>query len=121
MYSRIRIGTRIVAIPNISELNLLHDRICQALGDPRRIQIMYALAESRRHVSAIAEALDMPQSTVSRHLALLRQRGLVTADREGPAVYYDLADPRMIDVLDTMRQILRDSFERLSSPLSDEL
>ncbi|MBK8137311.1 MAG: winged helix-turn-helix transcriptional regulator [Chloroflexi bacterium] len=50
---------------------LLHDHICQALSDPRRIQIMYALNESRRHVSAIADALGIPQPAVSRHLAVL--------------------------------------------------
>ncbi len=106
-----------MALPQLEELNLLHANICQALGDPKRIQILYALSEESRHVSALAELLDIPQPTVSRHLAILRQRALVISERNGPVVVYRLADPRIIEVLDTMRQVLRDSLERQSSYL----
>jgi DNA-binding transcriptional ArsR family regulator len=53
------------------EVNLLHANLCQALADPTRILILYALAESPRRVSGLAELLDAPQSTVSRHLKVL--------------------------------------------------
>jgi ArsR family transcriptional regulator len=100
--------------PSIDELNLLHASVCQALGDPKRLVILYALHERPRHVSALAADLDMPQPTVSRHLQVLRERHLVIAERDGVAVVYRLAEPRVIDVLDTMRQILRDSLVRQS-------
>jgi DNA-binding transcriptional ArsR family regulator len=45
---------------------------------------------------------------VSRHLAILKQRGVVISKRDGAAVVYHLADERMIHVLDMMRQLLRD-------------
>lgn len=98
--------------PSIDELNLLHASVCQALGDPKRLNILYALNERPRHVSQLATDLDMPQPTVSRHLQTLRDRHLVVAERDGAAVVYHLAEPRVIDVLDTMRQILRDSLAR---------
>jgi len=101
-----------MAIPTINELTLLHDNICQAVGDPRRIQILYAVHDGRRNVTGLAEALQIPQPTVSRHLAVLRQRGLVIADRDGSAVYYRLADVRIIEVMDIMRQMMRDIFGR---------
>lgn len=103
--------------PTINELNLLHANICQALGDPKRILILYALNDSPRHVTGLAEDLDMPQPTVSRHLRVLRQRALVTTERNGAAVVYKLADLRMIDILNTMRVILRDSLVRQASVL----
>lgn len=101
--------------PSLAELNLLHAHICQALADPKRIQILYTLGEQSRHVSALAEALDMPQPTVSRHLSLLRQQSLVSAERDGPAVIYHLSDPRIITVLDTLREIMFDALERQSA------
>ena len=104
--------------PTISELDLLHANICQALGDPKRILILYALHEKPRHVTALADDLGMPQPTVSRHLRVLRQRSLVTTERDGPAVVYQLADPRMIEILNVMRQVLRDALARQSSVLS---
>lgn len=98
--------------PSIDELNLLHASVCQALGDPKRLNILYALNERPRHVSQLAADLDMPQPTVSRHLQTLRDRHLVVAERDGAAVVYHLAEPRVIEVLDTMRHILRDSLAR---------
>lgn len=103
--------------PLLQELNLLHANICQALADPKRILILYALAEKSRHVSALADALAMPQPTVSRHLALLRQQSLVLTEREGPAVVYRLADPRIIEALDTMRAVLIGALEQQSGLL----
>ena len=107
-----------MASPHIDELNLLHAHVCQALGDPTRLQLLYALNDEPQRVSALAESLDIPQSTISRHLAVLRQRSLVISERNGMAVVYTLADTRIIDVLDTMRLVLRDALDRQSSMLA---
>ena len=104
--------------PHIDELNLLHAHVCSALGDPTRLQILYALYDEPQRVTALAGSLDIPQSTVSRHLGVLRQRSLVTKERNGMAVVYTLADPRIIDVLDTMRLVLRDALDRQSNMLA---
>ena len=104
--------------PSLDELNLLHANICQALGDPKRILILYAVHEKPRHVTALSEDLDLPQPTVSRHLRVLHQRSLVRKERSGPAVIYYLADPRMIEILNVMRLVLRDSISRQSSYLT---
>ena len=88
------------------EVNLLHAGICQALADPKRILILYALSEGPKTVSELTDSLDVPQPTVSRHLKVLRERHLVFAEREGTSVRYSLADARVIDALDTMRAVL---------------
>lgn len=102
------------------EIQLLHNYICQSVNDPKRIQILYALGEQPMHVTALAELLDMPQPTVSRHLALLRQRLLVVSERNGASVVYHLADPRILAVLDQMRSILRELLERQANALDAE-
>ena len=88
------------------EVNLLHANICQALADPKRILILYALHEGPRTVTELTESLDVPQPTVSRHLKVLRERRLVVAERNGTSICYSLADARVIDALDTMRAVL---------------
>ncbi len=88
------------------EVELLHVRICQALADPKRVLILYVLTEGRKYVSELAEELNAPQPTISRHLAVLRERGLVETERQGTAIYYTLADHRIIDALDKMREVL---------------
>ena len=98
--------------PTLDELNLLHNSVCQAVSDPKRILIMFALFERPRHVTALANDLGIPQSTVSRHLRVLRQTSLVFTERQGAAVVYSLADERIIGVVNTMRQIMVSAMER---------
>ena len=88
------------------EVHQLHSRMCEGLADPTRILILYALAEGARNVGELAEALRTPQPTVSRHLKVLRERGMVDAERLGPAVRYSLADRRLIEALDLLRAVL---------------
>ncbi|BBB49092.1 ArsR family transcriptional regulator [Pelolinea submarina] len=88
------------------EIGLLHERICSALGDPTRILILYMLSEKGMFVNELSEALNIPQSSVSRHLRILRERNLVATERQGTAVLYTLPDKRIIVALDLMREIL---------------
>jgi DNA-binding transcriptional ArsR family regulator len=89
------------------ELQLLHQRVCPALGDPKRLLILYALDEGPLCVSELTEALQLSQPTVSRHLGVLRGRGLVTTERRGTAVYYNLTDHRLLQAVDLLREVLQ--------------
>jgi ArsR family transcriptional regulator len=105
-------------LPSLDELSLLHSHICQALGDPKRLLILYILAEQPANVTALTEVTGMPQPTVSRHLNTLRKANLVQCERQGQAVVYSLTDPRIIDVVDLMRTILRDSLQRHATTMA---
>ena len=94
------------------EVFLLHANICQALSDPKRILMLYALSARPMHVNELAEVLDVPQPTVSRHLKILRERQLVAMRREGPSVRYSLADERVIEALDILRGVLLGTLSR---------
>jgi DNA-binding transcriptional ArsR family regulator len=94
------------------EVNLLHANICQGLSDPKRILMLYALGDRPMRVNELADALEVPQPTVSRHLKILRERQLVVAEREGPSVRYSLADERVIEALDILRAVLLGTLSR---------
>jgi DNA-binding transcriptional ArsR family regulator len=106
-----------VDLPDLDELHLMHSTVCKAVTEPRRIRILYALGEQPRNVTELAERLGTPQPTVSRHLAILRQAGMVEAQREGASVIYTLAEPRVLEVLNLMRAILRETLERQTNIL----
>lgn len=91
------------------EVHQLHADLCSALADPTRILILYYLADGTCTVNELTSKLNVPQPTTSRHLKLLRERGLVHANRQGQTVEYTLSDPRIIDALDTLRAVLRDT------------
>ena len=97
---------------SLDEANLLHRQCCQAISDPKRIAIVYALCDNERNVTELAEFLELPQSTVSRHLKELLNRGMVKSRRDGPAVIYSLTDERIIHALDIMREVLADMLRR---------
>ncbi len=91
-----------------SEINQLHAEICAGLADPKRILILYTLSERPRTVSELVETLELSQPLVSRHLKVLRERGMVVANRLGSSVEYSLADTRLIQALDLLRSVLRE-------------
>ncbi len=93
------------------KIKLLHERVCLALSDTKRNMILYLLAEKEMFVNELSEALNTPQSTISRHLRVLRERSLVSTERQGTAVLYSLMDKRIIKALDLMRAILKDQIQ----------
>ena len=95
----------------LAEIHNLHAQICSGLADPNRIFILYTLHENDYNVSELAETINLPQSTVSRHLKILRDRGIVISERKGQSVYYSLSDKRIIQALDILRSVLADSLE----------
>ena len=90
------------------EISQLEADFCFALSDPTRLLILYTLAERSRNVTELSNELDVIQPTTSRHLKILRDRGLVTAERQGTTVTYHLADERLIQALDLLRTVMRD-------------
>ena len=89
------------------EIDLLHEKVCLGIGHPKRILILYALSLGPRRVNELAKFLGMHQSTVSRHLRVLRDRSIVLAEREGVSITYSLTDSRVIQALDLLREVLR--------------
>jgi len=90
------------------EIIQLEADFCAALSEPTRIFILYALNERSLNVTELTNELGIPQPTTSRHLKVLRERGLVYTERQGTAVTYHLADKRIIQALDLLRSAVRD-------------
>jgi DNA-binding transcriptional ArsR family regulator len=99
----------------VQEITQLHADFCSALADSTRLILLYELAEGPRNVTELTQELNQPQPTISRHLKNLRDRGLVIATRQGMTVQYSLADHRVIDALDILRSIMRDSIQKRAS------
>ena len=95
-----------------NEIQQMHAHLCSSLADPNRILMLYTLSQSPASVSDLAQATGLPQPSVSRHLRVLRESGLVTGQREGHSVIYRLADERVIEALDILRGVLAAALQR---------
>jgi DNA-binding transcriptional ArsR family regulator len=70
-------------------------RLFKAMGDPNRLKVLWALAQGEMCVCDLAAFLEVSESAVSHQLRQLRQLELVANRREGPILYYRLADLRV--------------------------
>lgn len=82
--------------------------LAKTLADANRLRMLLALRNGRKSVSALAGELALSQPLVSHHLKELRRALLVRVERSGPFVYYEVADPRILDILESLRHVGRE-------------
>lgn len=89
----------------------LHAGICGTLAHPKRLEILSLLRRGELSVGQLAERMGVSLANVSQHLAILRDKGVVMTRQQGVSVYYRVADPKIIQACDLMRELL---FEQLA-------
>ncbi|MCF6188310.1 MAG: metalloregulator ArsR/SmtB family transcription factor [Desulfobulbaceae bacterium] len=77
-------------------------RFIKILGDTSRLSIIRAIGSDARSVSEIIKETGLSQTLVSFHLRNLRNSGIVQTRREGPFIYYNLLDPKLLILLDQL-------------------
>lgn len=90
------------------ELIELHATLCKAIADPKRLLIIEALRRGPRTVGDLSTDLGLSQSNVSQHLAILRQRGVVRAQRAGNNMLYSLPNKKVLQAVDLLREVMAD-------------
>jgi ArsR family transcriptional regulator, cadmium/lead-responsive transcriptional repressor len=78
----------------------------RSLGDPARLAIVSRLAQGEARVVDLTRLLGLAQSTVSKHLACLRDCGLVDHRAEGRQSFYALTRPELVDLLRSAELLL---------------
>lgn len=88
------------------EVYEMQSQLCQAMGHAARLEIIHVLQDGPQHVLGLARVIGLSQGTLSRHLAVLRNIGLVTVQRQGQENIYQLANPKIVIICDLLRQVL---------------
>jgi len=73
--------------------------LAKALADENRVRIIISLAQGKKTVSAMVDELGISQPLASHHLKELKRALLVTVERSGPFIYYELVDPRIATII----------------------
>jgi len=84
----------------------LHAELCKTLASPIRLELLSLLRDGKKSVSELAALSGVRQATVSQHLAVLRQRGVVSARRDGMNVFYEVANPKVTVACSIIREVL---------------
>jgi DNA-binding transcriptional ArsR family regulator len=82
--------------------------LAKTMADENRLRIIYLLADGKKPVSRIVEELGISQPLASHHLKELKRSLLVTVERRGPFVYYELADQRIVEILRSLHLLAED-------------
>lgn len=76
--------------------------LCSVFANPKRVLILWSLAEQEQAVTAIAHAIDASLQSTSQHLSLMKAAGVVEARRDGQTIYYRITD----NIMDKHCQLL---------------
>lgn len=82
-------------------------RMLKLLASEQRLLLLCRLVEGEASVGTLADHAKLAQSSASQHLAKMRAEGLVATRRDAQTIYYRLADPAAMRVLDTLCDIYR--------------
>jgi DNA-binding transcriptional ArsR family regulator len=90
----------------------LHAAFCKNLADANRLLIIDILGKGEMPVGELAQQLNLTQSNVSKHLALMREHSIVEARRDGANIYYKLSDARISEAIRLLKDIQVEQIER---------
>jgi len=92
----------------------LHADMCKTLSNSLRLRIINELQDGEKTVSVLANSLEVRQTNLSQHLAVLRQRGVVSIRKDGSRVYYRISNPKIIKACNLMREVLIEQIQKKS-------
>jgi DNA-binding transcriptional ArsR family regulator len=88
-------------------------KMCKALGHPVRFRIIKFLADGPHCVCELNEDVEFSQSNLSQHLKILKEAGLVRSEKEGLKIFYQLTNPDIIRLIETIEEIAGDYLKDL--------
>ena len=89
----------------------------KSLSHPVRIALLKLLSGGERCVCELIEEIDIEQSNLSQHLAVLRKQGLLLSRKDGTKVFYSLTCPAVLDILTIVENILGEQISQNQSLL----
>ncbi|MCX6054753.1 MAG: metalloregulator ArsR/SmtB family transcription factor [Chloroflexi bacterium] len=97
----------------------LQAELCHSLSQPSRLQILHLLFNGPKNVGDISKLTGLAQASVSRNLAILRGKGIVLTERHGQEIIYRVANPKMVEVCNLMRDVLSEQINERSKMFSE--
>ena len=89
--------------------------VLKALGHPTRLWMAEQLADGEKCVCELGASIDADFSTISKHLAVLKQAGVVVDEKRGKQVYYRLKVPCILKYLSCVEAVIRAGSEEVAN------
>lgn len=83
-----------------------HAEMCKVFSHPKRLELINLLRDKEMSVSDLSQKLGIAPSNLSQHLAMMRERRILVARKEGNMAYYRIANPKLLRAFDMLRETL---------------
>jgi len=92
----------------------MHSELCKTLANDKRQMILGALRDGELSVSDLSQRTGIAQANLSQHLATMRAHGVVRTRRDGSRVFYEIANPKLIQAFDLITQVMQETIDERS-------
>lgn len=83
-----------------------HAEMCKVFSHPTRLELIDTLRDREMSASELGARLKLEPANLSQHLSMMRERHILVSRKEGNMVYYRIANPRLLEAFDLLREIL---------------
>ncbi len=83
-----------------------HAEMCKVFSHPKRLELINILRDREMSAGELGERLGLARANLSQHLTMMKERHMLTSRKEGNMVYYRIANLRLLEAFDLLREIL---------------
>ena len=89
----------------------LHADVCKIFSNAKRLEIINMLRDRELSASELLEKTGLSKANLSQHMAVLKSKGVIITRKEGINVYYCIANPKIIQACNLMKEVLQEQLE----------
>ncbi len=101
------------------QLYAYHAEMCKVFSHPKRLELINILRDKEMRAGELGERLGLTPANLSQHLTMMRERHILASRKEGNMVYYRIANPRLIEAFDLLREILFEQIRQDAALIQD--
>ena len=94
------------------QIYVYHAEMCKVFSHPKRLELINLLRDQEMSAGELGERLGLAPANLSQHLTMMRERHVLVSRKEGNMVYYRIANPKLLEAFDMLREILFEQIRR---------
>lgn len=99
----------------------LHADICKIFSNAKRLEILSALKDREMSAGELIEEISVSKANLSQHMSVLKAKGVILTRREGVNIYYRIANPKIIQACNLMREVLLEQIQEKGKIVSQHM
>lgn len=96
-----------------------HAEMCKVFSHAKRLELIELLRNEEMSVGELSQKLGLTPANLSQHLAMMRERRMLTSRRQGNVVYYRIANPKVLQAFDILQDMLFEQLRRDAALIRD--